>query len=104
MTDSCRNALELIQNYYEDYGCRARELHEQGMKVIGYLCAFTPLEIINAAGFIPFRIKGDVNEPITRADTQMETIICPLVRSAYDVTLKGRCSNSRVSPSIKPSR
>ncbi|UCD08162.1 MAG: 2-hydroxyacyl-CoA dehydratase [Dehalococcoidales bacterium] len=87
MTDT---NLAQIEKYYDDYGCRVRELHEQGRKVIGYLCAFTPVEIITAAGFIPFRIKGDVREPITRADTQMETIICPVVRSAYDVTLKGR--------------
>ena len=84
------NYLETVENLYNDYGYRVRELHEQGRKVIGYLCAFTPVEIITAAGLIPFRIKGDVNEPITRADTQMETIICPVVRSAYDVTLKGR--------------
>ena len=90
MTDSSSNVLELAANYYEDYGCRVRELHEQGRKVIGYLCAFTPVEIITAAGCIPFRIKGDVHEPITRADTRMETIICPVVRSAFDVTLKGR--------------
>lgn len=57
---------------------------------MGYLCAFTPLEIITAAGFIPFRIKGDTSEPITKADAQMETIVCPLVRSCYDLSLKGR--------------
>ena len=84
------NYLETVENLYNDYGYRVRELHEQSRKVIGYLCAFTPVEIITAAGLIPFRINGDVNEPITRADTQMETIICPVVRSAYDVTLKGR--------------
>jgi len=90
MNGSGYKALELVDKYYDDYGCRARELHERGRRVIGYLCAFTPVEIITAAGFIPFRIKGDVNEPVTRADTQMETIICPMVRSAFDVTLKGR--------------
>jgi benzoyl-CoA reductase subunit C len=84
------NGIALIDNYYQDYGCRVRELKQQGRRIIGYLCAFTPLEIITAAGFIPFRIKGDVNEPITRADSQMETIICPLVRSAFDISLKGR--------------
>ena len=76
--------------YYQDYGGRARELKKQGQRIMGYLCAFTPVEIITAAGFIPFRIKGDVNEPITKADTEMETIVCPLVRSCFDVSLKGR--------------
>lgn len=82
--------LKGADKYYQDYGLRARELKGQGRKIIGYLCAFTPLEIINAAGFIPFRIKGNVNEPITKADTQMETIVCPLVRSCFDLSLKGK--------------
>jgi len=81
--------LAAAEKYYQDYGCRARELKGLGSKIIGYLCAYVPLEIITAAGFIPFRIKGDVNEPITKADTEMETIVCPLVRSCYDMALKG---------------
>jgi benzoyl-CoA reductase subunit C len=81
--------LAAADRYYRDYGSRARELKGQGKKIIGYLCAFVPLEIITAAGFVPFRIKGDVNEPITKADTEMETIVCPLVRSCFDMSLKG---------------
>jgi len=81
--------LAEAERYYQDYGLRARELKKQGQKIIGYLCAFVPVEIITAAGFVPLRIKGDVNEPITKADTEMETIICPLVRSCFDMALKG---------------
>ena len=81
--------LAAADRYYQDYGFRARELKNQGRKIIGYLCALAPVEIITAAGFIPFRIKGNVNEPITKADTQMETIVCPLVRSCFDMALKG---------------
>jgi bzd-type benzoyl-CoA reductase N subunit len=82
--------LSLAEKYYQDYGSRARELKGEGKRIMGYLCAFVPLEIITAAGFIPFRIKGDTSEPITKADTEMETIICPLVRSCFDMWLKGR--------------
>ena len=82
-------ALATADKLYQNYCSRAQELSKQGKKIIGYLCAMTPVEIITAAGFIPFRIKGDVNEPISKADTQMETIVCPLVRSCYDMTLKG---------------
>jgi len=78
-----------VDRYYQDYGARARELKKRGAKIMGYMCALTPVEIITAAGFVPFRIKGDVNEPITKADSQLETIVCPLVRSAFDMTLKG---------------
>ncbi|HEY54765.1 MAG TPA: 2-hydroxyacyl-CoA dehydratase [Dehalococcoidia bacterium] len=81
--------LAAAERLYQDYGVRARELKKQGQKILGYLCAFVPLEIVTAAGFMPFRIKGDVNEPITKADTEMETIVCPLVRSCFDMALKG---------------
>jgi len=84
------SGLKGADEYYQDYCFRARELKAQGKKIIGYLCAFTPLEIITAAGFIPFRIKGDVNEPITKADSQMETIVCPLIRSCFDMSLKDK--------------
>jgi len=79
----------LVEKYYTGYGVRARELKGQGRRFIGYLCAYVPLEIISAAGFIPFRIKGNVHEPISVADTHMETIVCPMVRSYFDQTLKG---------------
>jgi bzd-type benzoyl-CoA reductase N subunit len=82
--------LSLAEKYYQDYGSRARELKGEGKRVMGYLCAYVPVEILTAAGFIPLRIRGDVNEPITKADAEMETIVCPLVRSCFDMTLKGR--------------
>jgi len=90
MPEEVAGGLAAADKYYRDYGSRARELKKGGAKIIGYLCAFTPVEIITAAGLVPFRIKGDVNEPITKADTEMETIVCPLVRSCFDVSLKGK--------------
>ena len=84
------SGLATVERYYRDYGGRARQLKQQGKRIIGYLCAYVPLEIIHAAGFVPFRIKGSVVEPISKADTQMETIVCPLVRSCFDMSLKNR--------------
>lgn len=80
--------FKLVDEYYINYGLHARELKAKGHKFLGYLCALTPLEIISALGFIPFRIKGNVHEPISKADAHMETIVCPLVRSCFDMTLK----------------
>jgi len=88
--DFDRNAMEVAKELELNYGQRARELHGEGKKIMGYLCALAPVEMIRAAGFIPFRIKGDVKEPITSADSLMETIVCPLIRSCFDVSLKGR--------------
>jgi benzoyl-CoA reductase/2-hydroxyglutaryl-CoA dehydratase subunit BcrC/BadD/HgdB len=81
--------MQLTERYYLSYGSRARELKEEGRRFLGYMCAYVPLEIISAAGFIPFRIKGNVRESISDANRDMETIVCPVVRSCYEMMLKG---------------
>jgi benzoyl-CoA reductase subunit C len=46
--------------------------------------------MITAAGCVPFRVRGNVREPITKGDTLMETIVCPFIRSCFDLFLKDR--------------
>lgn len=87
-----KRGLAEAERLYRNYGIRAKELKEQGQKSIAYVCALVPLEIIAAAGFIPIRIRGDVNEPITKGDIDLETIACPYARSCFDNAVKGRYS------------
>ena len=82
--------LQKADVYYRQYGLRARELHAAGKKVIGYLSALCPVEILTAAGVVPVRLKGNVSEAVTKADAYMETMICPFVRNVFDAALKGR--------------
>jgi len=84
------NIFRTVETYYQDYGVRARELKNEGKKVIGYICSFVPLEIISASGCIPFRVRGNVHEPITKGDTLLETIVCPYYRSIFDLSIKGK--------------
>jgi bcr-type benzoyl-CoA reductase subunit C len=84
------NGLALAEKYYTQYGVRARELKSAGRKIIGYLTAMGPVEIITAAGAVPFRLKGNVSEAITKGDAYMETIVCPFVRNVFDAAVKGR--------------
>jgi benzoyl-CoA reductase subunit C len=83
-----KSILDTVERYYTDYGLRARELNAEGKKVIGYMCSFVPLEMITAAGCIPFRVRGNIHEPITTGDTLLETIVCPYYRSCFDVSAK----------------
>lgn len=82
--------LAKADKYYNDYGVRARELKAQGKKVIGYISALGPVEVLTAAGTVPFRLKGNVEEAITKGDAYMETIVCPFVRNVFDLAVKGR--------------
>jgi benzoyl-CoA reductase/2-hydroxyglutaryl-CoA dehydratase subunit BcrC/BadD/HgdB len=88
MNGGQNNILSTVERYYEDYGLRAKELKAEGKKLIGYICSLVPLEIIDAAGCIPFRVRGDVREPVTTGDTLLETIVCPYYRSCFDLSAK----------------
>jgi len=90
MGDKQSNIFPTIERYYKDYGWRAKALKEEGKRVIGYICSFVPLEIITASGCIPFRVRGNVREPITTGDTLLETIVCPYYRSCFDLSVKQR--------------
>jgi benzoyl-CoA reductase subunit C len=90
MTDIPSGGLATVEKYYSNYGLRARELKASGTKVIGYLSALCPIEILTAAGVVPLRLKGNVSEAITKADAYMETMICPFVRNVFDTALKGK--------------
>lgn len=69
MERALSQGLAMAEKYYRDYGCRAKELKREGKKIMGHLSALGPLEIITAAGFIPVRMKGSVDEPTTKAGT-----------------------------------
>jgi len=88
MNDKQGNIFSTVEKYYKDYGLRAKELKKEGKKIIGYVCSFVPLEIITAAGCIPFRVRGNIHEPITTGDTLLETIVCPYYRSCFDLSVK----------------
>ena len=88
MSEKWGNRLNMVEKYYKDYGLRAKELKKNGKKIIGYVCSFVPLEIVAAAGFIPFRVRGNVHEPITKGDILLETIVCPYYRSCFDLSVK----------------
>ena len=82
--------LARAREVYENREKRAKELKEQGKKIAGYICCYVPLELITAADLVPYRILGDVKEPVTKADAHIEPISCPFIRSCFDLALKGR--------------
>jgi benzoyl-CoA reductase/2-hydroxyglutaryl-CoA dehydratase subunit BcrC/BadD/HgdB len=69
-------------------GALARK--QAGRKVVGYLSVHVPLEIVEAFGMVPYRILGDIREPVTEADRGLPAAFCPYMRSVLDLALKGR--------------
>lgn len=85
-----RSPLDKVNEIYQDRIKTAGELKSTGKKIIGYPCALIPIEIMSALDVVPYRICGDIKEPITEADRLLATASCPITRSCLDCALKGK--------------
>jgi len=56
--------------------------------IIGYLCSYTPVEIIKAAGLLPVRFLS-TSENIQESDKHLPHFTCFFIRSVVDEVLKG---------------
>ncbi|MCP4681134.1 MAG: 2-hydroxyacyl-CoA dehydratase [Desulfobacterales bacterium] len=63
--------------------------NEKKGKVVGHFCSYTPIEIITAAGALPYRIFNTGAE-ISRADEFLQAYSCSLVRGAFEDALSGQ--------------
>ncbi|MBW1838208.1 MAG: 2-hydroxyacyl-CoA dehydratase [Deltaproteobacteria bacterium] len=88
-SENTLKGLAKAKDVYEYRSKRARELKTEGKKVLGY-CCYPPLEIMTALDFLPIRILGDMDEPITIADGYLPTVMCIFYRSCFDLGMKGR--------------
>ena len=82
--------LAKAKEIYEDRSRRVKELKDEGKKIIGYPCIYVPLEMMTALGLVPYRIYGDMREPVTEADRGLQTAFCSIMRSCLDLGLKGK--------------
>ena len=83
---------------FNDYGegrkdgfLRAKKVKEDGGRIAGTFCAFTPVEILEAAGFLPVSLCGSSNETIPDAEEHLPKNLCPLVKSSYGFAVSDKC-------------
>lgn len=70
---------------------RVKQLKEDGKRVAGVFCTFTPQEILDAAGFIPVSLCGMSNETIPDAEAHLPKNMCPLIKSSYGFAVSDKC-------------
>ena len=84
--------MDLLHDFYEaalDAERYIRNLKEKGKRIIGYLCSYTPEEIIFAAGLHPLRLFG-TKGTVTLADAHLQSYTCSLARGVLEDALAGR--------------
>lgn len=70
-----------------------KEKKQSENKIVGYLSNTIPLEILHAAGAMPFHLIGDPNEATPLADEFMEPAFDPITRSIFQKLLAGEYSH-----------
>lgn len=70
---------------------KVKNYKDAGGKLVGYLCAYTPLEVIDAAGIAAVGLCGTSNETVPTAETVLPANLCPLIKSTYGFALSQKC-------------
>ncbi len=69
----------------------AKAAKEEGRKIIGIYCEFTPRELIMAAGAVPICLCGGSQSTISAAEEDLPNNLCPLIKSSYGYIKQGSC-------------
>lgn len=70
---------------------KVKGIKEQGGRIAGIFCTFTPSEILDAAGFTPVSLCGMSGETIGAAEADLPKNLCPLIKSSYGFALTDKC-------------
>jgi len=78
--------MEIFESVCANPYATARAAAERGEKVAGYMCTYTPVELLDAAGYFPVRILGREGA-ISQSDGHLQVYACSLARSVLDMLL-----------------
>lgn len=91
------NELKLPENFesYPDARKKAfmtmKELKDQGRRIVGVFCTYTPWELIEAAGAVAVVLCGIGDDNIPAAETRLPQNLCPLIKASYGAAVSDRC-------------
>ncbi len=69
----------------------AMKYKEDGGKLVGCLCSYTPMEVIDAAGAAAVGLCGMSNETVPDAEAVLPKNLCPLIKGTYGFALTEKC-------------
>lgn len=85
------NLMKEVEELRGVNSVKVKEASEQGRKVVGSYCVFSPHEIAMAADAIPVTLCGTKEEPIAAAEEKLPRNLCPLIKSSYGFAVTDTC-------------
>ncbi|MBI6871535.1 double-cubane-cluster-containing anaerobic reductase [Clostridium aciditolerans] len=68
-----------------------KNLKDEGRKVVGTFCTYTPWEIITASGAVAVSLCAKSDETIPDAEKHLPRNLCPLIKSSYGFAITDKC-------------
>lgn len=68
-----------------------KELKENGRRIVGVFCTYTPWELIEAADATAVVLCGIGEENIPAAEKRLPKNLCPLIKASYGGAITDRC-------------
>ena len=69
----------------------AKEFKENGGKLAGCLCSYTPQELLDAGNIAAIGLCGTSNETIPDAEKVLPKNLCPLIKGTYGFAVTEKC-------------
>lgn len=88
------NLPENFDQYQEarrDGFLKVKALKEEGKRIVGIFCTYTPIELIYAADAVAIGLCGTSEEPIPHAERDLPKNLCPLIKSSYGFAVSDTC-------------
>jgi benzoyl-CoA reductase/2-hydroxyglutaryl-CoA dehydratase subunit BcrC/BadD/HgdB len=82
---------ETIQDVHTNLALSLEMAKDEGKKVVGSLCSYSPTELILAAGAIPVGLCGSTQNPIAAAERVLSPDQCPKVKATFGRAISGTC-------------
>ncbi|OUO47869.1 hypothetical protein B5F79_03380 [Olsenella sp. An285] len=79
---------------------KVKDFKQSGGRLVGYLCSYTPLEVIDAAGASGVGLCGTSDEVIPAAEEVLPANLCPLIKSTYGFAYSQKCPFTHFSDLI----
>jgi benzoyl-CoA reductase/2-hydroxyglutaryl-CoA dehydratase subunit BcrC/BadD/HgdB len=87
VSDTSFPAFDEINSLVENY---RQVITQSGRPAVGWFCAYTPVELLRAAGLFPYRILPGPGRSMTKADSYIDRNFCPYVRTCLGEALEGK--------------
>ncbi|MDO5018038.1 MAG: double-cubane-cluster-containing anaerobic reductase [Lagierella massiliensis] len=91
MSLSLPQRFEELSEARKDGFIKVKDLKEAGKKIAGVFCAYTPCEILDAAGLVSVGLCGTSQETIPIAENTLPKNLCPLIKSSYGFAVSEKC-------------